>query len=97
MAKNREQLDKKLNIEFQSEVLPKFSKEQSYLGYEIRIDNICTQTEDLITDFKNTLDKIDNSPLPTSAKLDAINDMCMSKLNFFFPNLNFLEKTTVRH
>ena len=77
----------------QNERIPVFEREKSYkyLGYEIRIDNK-TDTNNLVTNFIDTLDKIDRSLLPTSAKLEAISTLCMSKLNFYFPNLTFLEK-----
>ena len=47
----------------------------------------------------NILKKIDISFLPSSAKLEAINMMCLSKLNFYFPNLTFSEKelTTIEN
>ena len=38
-------------------------------------------------DFRVNLDKICKSLLPTSAKLQAIQTMCISKLSFYFPNL----------
>ena len=56
------------------------------------IDNKSYQAHQLVTECIELLEKIDISLLPTSAKLDAINVMCLSKLNFYFPNLMFLEK-----
>ena len=43
-------------------------------------------------EFKSTLDKIDASPLPVTAKLQAINTMACSKLTFHFPNIPFTVK-----
>ena len=51
-----------------------------------------TQVHDLICKFVNTLSKVNNSQLPSSAKLEAINTMCISLLNFLMPNLLLLEK-----
>ena len=78
----------------QGKPLPKFNREQpyTYLGYEIRIDDNSNQIDDLLSDFEKCLDQIDVSLLPSTAKLEAINIMCMSKINFYFPNLIFLEK-----
>ena len=42
------------------------------------------------------MDKIDVAPLPVAAKLQAINTMAISKLNFYFPNMLFTEKTLDR-
>jgi len=78
----------------QNEAFPMYTRDQTYkyLGYNISIDNNNAQSSDLVKDFLNTLKQIDKSLLPTSAKIEAINIMCTSKLNFYFPNLTFLEK-----
>ena len=78
----------------QEERIPIYPREQSYkyLGYEIRIDNVCEQTEHLIQTFKDMLVKIDSSLLPTCAKIESINVICMSSISFYFPNMIFLEK-----
>ena len=78
----------------QNAELPVYKRDDCYpyLGYEIRINAKTEQTTKLIVEFIKTLDNIDTSLLPTSAKLEAINTMCMSKLNFYFPNLIFTEK-----
>ena len=91
-TKNSTTSDVKVTI--QNGELPVYDREDSYpyLGYDIRIDAKSEQTKKLIDDFIKTLDSIDTSLLPTSAKLEAINTMCMSKLNFYFPNLIFTEK-----
>ena len=83
-----------VKVMIQGAQLPVYDREDNYpyLGYDIRIDAKSEQTASLISDFLKTLDNIDTSLLPTSAKLEAINTMCMSKLNFYFPNLTFTEK-----
>ena len=83
-----------IDLIIQNSSIPVYSRDQcyKYLGYQIRIDNLSTQVNDLISEFVETLVKIDKSLLPVSAKIEAINTMCMSKLNFFFPNSIFLEK-----
>ena len=91
-AKNSKTGEISVNIQnAQVPVYPR-DKHYPYLGYKIRMDNICTQTCDLITEFSTMLHKIDISLLPTSAKLEAINVLCMSRLSFSFPNLIYLEK-----
>ena len=91
-AKNSRTGDIQVSIQnAQVPVYPR-DKHYPYLGYEMRIDNMCTQTTDLITGFNDMLNKIDVSLLPTSAKLEAINVLCMSRLSFTFPNLIYLEK-----
>ena len=57
----------------------------------IRIDNKDETPQTLIDNFKDTLQMIDKSLLPTSAKIQAINSMCVSKLNFYFPNTQITE------
>ena len=51
------------------------------------------QTLEILTEFETSLEKIDTSPLPVAAKLQAINIMATSKLNFYYPNMTFSEKT----
>ena len=73
--------------------LPMYERDQAYtyLGYSVNISNTAntTQTADVVRQFRATLDKIDVAPLPVTAKLQAINVMCCSRLNFYFPNLTF--------
>ena len=52
------------------------------LGHEIQIDNKPNQADDAITVFISLLDKIDRCFLSSSAKLNAVNVMCMSKNKF---------------
>ena len=94
-SKNSKTGDVKVTI--QNADLPVYDRDDSYpyLGYDIKIDAKSEQTTQLIADFVKTLDSIDSSLLPTSAKLEAINTMCMSKLNFYFPNLFFTEKELI--
>ena len=82
-----------IQIRIQNENLPVFDRESEYpyLGHQIRIDNKDNTPETLIDTFKDTLQKIDRSFLPTSAKIQAINSMCISKLNFYFPNTQITE------
>ena len=83
-----------INIEIQNDKLPVYDRDQSYryLGVDIRIDNKTEQTSQLISECMDILEKIDVARIPSSAKLEAINLMCLSKLNFYFPNLMFSEK-----
>ena len=83
-----------VKISVQDEIIPVLQKENSYkyLGHEIRIDNKTNQASNLIIELLDILERIDTSLLPTTAKLDAVNVMCISKLNFYFSNLFFSEK-----
>ena len=78
----------------QGQNVPVYAKGESYkyLGYKISIDNTSSQTNELIIKFVDTITKVNSSCLPTSAKLEAINTMCLSLLHFYMPNLLFLEK-----
>ena len=84
-----------IEINCQNDIIPVFEKEQSYkyLGHEINISNSAEakQIQTIVSDFKSTLDKISNCPLPNSAKVQAISIMCISKLNFYFYNICFPE------
>ena len=64
------------------------------LCFNINISNTAEkeQIDTIVSEFKDTLDKIDSCSLPNSAKIQAINVMCMSKLKFYYPNLHFTEK-----
>jgi hypothetical protein len=95
-------------LTIQHEALPMFNQNQvyTYLGHSFNISNNSSlqQASDVVMDFKSTMDKIDAAPLPLVAKLQAINIMACSKLNFFFPNLTFsvkkikeMEDYIVRH
>jgi len=90
--------DKTGNIELhiQNSPLPMYSKDQpyTYLGFSINLSNTAStiQATRVANDFKVTLRKIDAAPLPVTAKLQAINTMCSSRLNFYFSNLTFTEK-----
>ena len=82
-----------IQIRIQNENLPVYDRESDYpyLGHQIRIDNKDDTPQTLIDTFKDTMQKIDKSFLPTSAKIQAINSMCISKLNFYFPNTQLTE------
>ena len=83
-----------INVEIQSDKVPVYDRDQSYkyLGVYIRIDNKSNQSSELITECLELLKQIDISFLPNFAKIEAINVICLSKLNFYFPNLIFSEK-----
>ena len=50
------------------------------------------QVESLLVEFSQNLEKINASPLPIGAKLQSVNTILLSKLGFYFSNLNFAEK-----
>ena len=82
-----------IKINIQDSDIPVYEREKGYpyLGYQIRIDNKSDTAETLIAAFKDTMKQIDRSLLPITAKLQAVNIMAISKLNFFFPNTIFSE------
>lgn len=85
-----------VQMDCQGQPLPIYERETpyTYLGYDINIINTGSeaQAERAVEEFIDILDKIDLSLLPTSAKLQAINTMGISKLNFYFSNIFFTEK-----
>ena len=86
----------KTKLKLQGGEIPKLGRSQDYryLGFRIDLDNTATskQVEEVKDSFRNTIEKIDNSPLPISNKVEAINTMATAKLNFYFENLHFSEK-----
>ena len=64
-------------VVIQNDIIPLCAKGQTYpyLGYAVSIDICTTQAHDLICKFVNTLSKVNNSQLPSSAKIGAINTM----------------------
>ena len=86
----------RLVLEIQGDQIPKYprNKTYTYLGHDINLDANGgeSQMKGLITEFEEKINKIDNSPLPVSAKLNAVNIICMSQMNFYFCNLVFTEK-----
>jgi hypothetical protein len=74
-----------------------FSNTQPYtcLGHNINLSATSEEEEvnTIVQDFQSTLEKIDVAPLPVAAKLQAINVMATSKLHFYFPNIQFSDKT----
>ena len=84
-----------INVTVQGQEIPVYDRDQiyKYLGFNINISNTAEkeQIDTIVSEFKDTLDKIDSCSLPNSAKIQAINVMCMSKLNFYFPNMCFPE------
>ena len=70
-------------------------KEESYpyLGHDFFLDNKCNkQTTELISEFKNDLRTLDSTLLPTSAKLEAVNTVFLTKVSFYFSSLMFTVK-----
>ena len=47
------------------------------------------QRNELMTQCYANLRKISESPLPVSAKIEAINTILMSKISFYFSNMHF--------
>ena len=47
------------------------------------------QRNELMTQFRTNLRRIAESPLPVGAEIVAINTVLMSKLSFYFANMNF--------
>ncbi len=86
-----------LDLTIQGEALPKYTRKQSYryLGHDINLDASGSdqQLREVITTFDDNLKKISDSPLPATAKLQAVNTILNSKLNFYYCNLMFPEKT----
>ena len=79
----------------QNDVIPVLDKNQSYpyLGHDFLIDNrYNTQTADLVKQFKDDLKMLHASLLPISAKLEAINNVYLHKVSFYFPSLMFTVK-----
>ena len=59
------------------------------MGHDISLDGKSNQSQvtDIFTSLSQILDKIDSSVLPIVAKLEAINIMVMSELNFYLSNV----------
>jgi len=83
-------------LRIQDSPLPMYSKDQpyTYLGFSINLSNTAsaTQATRVANDFKVTLRKIDAAPLSVTAKLQAVNIMCSSRLNFYLSNFTFTQK-----
>ena len=89
-----------IHIEIQGDEIPKLGKSGTYqyLGHDICLDGKPNQSQvtDIFTSLSQILDKIDSSVLPILAKLEAINIMVMSKLNFYLGNVTMsLSQLTV--
>ena len=80
-----------IHIQSQGDEIPKLGKSGTYqyLGHDISLDGKSYQSQvaDIFTSLSQILDKIDSSVLPIVAKLEAINIMVMSKLNFYLSNV----------
>ena len=83
-------------VEVQDAAVPMLGRDTSYtyLGHDINISGTSesSQVDAILTEFKEMMEKIDVAPLPVAAKLEAINVMAGSKLNFYFPNNHLTEK-----
>ena len=87
-------------IEIQGDDIPKLGKSGTYqyLGHDISLDGKSNQSQvtDIFTSLSQILDKIDSSVLPIVAKLEVINIMVMSRLNFYLINVTMsLSQLTV--
>lgn len=81
-----------IHIEIQGKEIPKIGKsgKYQYLGHDFSLDGKAnhSQVTDIINSLVQTLCKISNSVLPVVAKVEAINMMVMSKLNFYLCNVS---------
>ena len=86
-----------IHMKIQGGEIPKLGRtgHYRYLGHQVGLDNTSAkqQLQDIQAHFIDTVEKIDKSPLPVNQKIDAINIMAISQLNFYFPNMQFTEKT----
>ncbi|KAJ8033952.1 Retrovirus-related Pol polyprotein from type-2 retrotransposable element R2DM [Holothuria leucospilota] len=86
-----------IQITIQNQPIPKLGKsgKYTYLGHDISLDGKASEAQlsSIAIEFHNTLRKINECPLPVSAKIQAANDMAISKLNFYFSNITFPAKT----
>ncbi|KAJ8037044.1 Retrovirus-related Pol polyprotein from type-2 retrotransposable element R2DM [Holothuria leucospilota] len=86
-----------IQITIQNQPIPKLGKsgKYTYLGHDISLDGKASEAQlsSIAIEFHNTLRKINECPLPVSAKIQAVNDMAISKLNFYFSNITFPVKT----
>ena len=91
---NRKKIDDTI-IEFQNEAIPVYGKDGAYryFGFDTNVSNTAemTQVRSIVNEFRETINNISECSLPNSAKVQAINIMCMSKLSFYFPNISFPE------
>jgi hypothetical protein len=89
----------RLEISVQNKPIPKLGKADSYtyLGHDISLDGKAAESQlaSIVHEFHTTLTKINDSLLPIVANVQAINQMAISKLNFYFPNISFPLKTLI--
>ena len=80
-----------INITLQGKVVPKIGKAGTYqyLGHDISLDGKAAQSQatDVFNTLSQILNQINDSVLPVVSKLEAINTMVMSKLNFYLSNI----------
>ena len=86
----------RLELRAQDELIPRFGRERSYpyLGFQVNLTGTASkdQLESIVEEFQTSLENIAISPLPISKKLEAVNIIASSKLNFYYSNMNFPEK-----
>jgi hypothetical protein len=86
----------RMELSIQGDSIPKFGRDKAYVYLGHHIDASGTsfrqQQIELVDEFQATLDKLRIAPLPVCTKLEAINTMASSKLNFHFSNMYFTEK-----
>lgn len=87
---------RQLNLKAQGEVIPQYGKERSYpyLGYQVNLAGTASkqQLDSIWEEFQSALDKIAIAPLPLNRKIEAVNIIVSSKLNFYYSNVQFTEK-----
>ena len=80
-------------LEAQGEKIPSFGRDEPYryLGFQIDLTGSAakTQLESTVQDFKTAIENISIAPLPVNKRLEAINIIASSKLNFLFSNSHF--------
>jgi len=85
-----------VSLHIQGGAMPQYgrSKEYRYLGFQVNLDGSAAkqQLEEIKEEMKTTLEKIERSPLPVNKKIEAINIMASTKMNFFYENIQFTEK-----
>ena len=86
----------RLQLVLQGDNIPVYNREQpyTYLGHSVNMNGSAyrSQLDDITYNFENNPQKISSSPLPIAAKLEAVNAILISKLNFYFCNIQFTEK-----
>ena len=86
-----------IELSAQGEQIPRYGRERpyQYLGYQTNLIGTAAkdQLESIVHEFQESLHNIAISPLPVNKKLEAVNVIASSKLNFYFSNIHFPERT----